>query len=131
MIKIILRSIFYHWLILFVGVAVGFIFNAEWVGYKSILIEKSINHIFFPIKYNDNLENIIKDIGKRKLEAELDYPKNFQIIDELLTAQEIYVAKYSYTNEKDKKIIEIGKTRVLWKTWEMYYHIDEPKSWEK
>ena len=46
MYKVIIRTIFYHWLILCAGISIGFIANAEWLGYKSVLIERSMITFF-------------------------------------------------------------------------------------
>ena len=82
MIKIILRSVFYPFFVLFVGITIGFIANAEWSGRKYIMIEKSINNIFFPVnKYNKNVEEYVRYMGGLKLMSNHDYPKDFIILD--------------------------------------------------
>ena len=126
MYKIIVRSIFYHWLILFIGISIGIIVNSEWVGCKYILIERSINNIFFPLEYNENIEAFVKESGRMKLWASLDCPTDFTILDDLVKGEEFYWAVYTYKNKQGKTIKDIGSIRVMWKTWEYYYKIDEP-----
>ena len=43
--KCILRTLFYQFLLLFVGASVGFICNAEYVGWKFPVVELSLIHI--------------------------------------------------------------------------------------
>jgi hypothetical protein len=126
MYKIIIRSIFYHWLVLFIGISIGIILNSEWIGHKYILIERSINNIFFPLEYNENIENFVKETGKMKIWISLDCPENFTIIHDLVKGEEFYWAVYTYKNKYGKTIKDIGSVRIKWKTWEYYYKIDEP-----
>ena len=67
MYKIIIRSIFYHWFAVFVGISIGFIANSDWVGTKAAIVERSIRNIFFPIKYNAEVEAFIKQAGATRL----------------------------------------------------------------
>ena len=124
--KIIIRSIFYHWLFLFIGISIGVISNSEWVGYKYILIERSIRNIFFPIEYNQEVENYIKEAGKMRLWSQLGCPQDFEVIDDLVKGEEFYWALCKYTDKNGKQIKAIESIRVRWKTWEYYYKIDEP-----
>jgi len=129
MYKIIIRSIFYHWFILFVGISIGFIANSEWFGYKYVLVERSIRNIFFPLEYNENIENFVKESGRMKLWASLDCPDEFNILDDLVKGEEFYWAVYTYKNKQGKTIKDIGSIRVRWKTWEYYYHTDEAQDY--
>ena len=82
--KIVIRSIFYHWLFLFAGVVIGFISNSEYVGEKAVVIERSINNIFFPIKYDEKIETWVKETGRMRLWANLNCPEHFEIVDEVV-----------------------------------------------
>lgn len=123
--KIVIRSIFYHWLFLFTGVAIGFICNSEYVGEKAVIIERSINNIFFPIKYNTDIENWVKNTGRMRLWANLDCPEHFEIIDELVKGEEYYWAIYKMKDKQGKEIKDIGSIKVKWKTWEYHYKLNE------
>jgi len=125
MIKIVLRSLIYPWFILLIGFSIGFICNSEWVGYKYVLIERSINNIFFPLQYNDQIENYIKEMGKLKIWAEVGCPEEFTILEDVVKGQEFYWAIYKYKDKHGKEIKAISSTRIRWKTWEYYYGIDE------
>lgn len=126
MYKIIVRSIFYHWFALFIGLSLGFIANSEWVGERYVLIERSISNIFYPIQYDSNVEEWIKHTGRMKLWSSLDCPQYFEIIEEVVKGEEFYWAIYKTKDSKGKEIKDIGSVRVRWKTWEYYYKIDEP-----
>ena len=78
--RIIIRSIFYHWLFLFAGIAIGFICNSEYVGEKAVIIERSINHIFFPIEYNPQIEAYVKEMGRQKIWTELGSHQIFKFL---------------------------------------------------
>ena len=47
------RTLFYQFLLLFVGISIGFIINAEWVGWKYPVISNSISNIFHPVNFED------------------------------------------------------------------------------
>ena len=122
MYKIIARSIFYHWLLLIIGLSVGFTLNAEWLGYKSVLIERSINHIFFPIDFTPEMESKIKNMGAKKVYESLGCPNDFEILgDVVYYNDEFYWCRYKYRDKQNN--LQFGETtnRVRWKTWEYYY----------
>jgi len=121
--KIIIRSIFYHWLFLFVGIAIGFICNSEYVGEKAVVIRRSINHIFFPIEYNEQIENYVKWMGKNRIHSELGYPKDFQILEDVVKGEEYYWAIAKYTDVKTGEPIKtVVSTKIRWRPWEYNYH---------
>ena len=121
--KIIIRSIFYHWLFLSAGVAIGFICNSEYVGQKAVVIERSINHIFFPVDYNPQIENYVKQMGKQKIWTELGQPEDFQVLEDVVKAEEYYWAIVKYTDPKtDQKIKTVVSTKIRWRPWEYNYH---------
>lgn len=115
------RTLFYQFLLVFIGISIGFIANAEWVGYKSCMVERSIKNIFFPIEYNDETCQKIKNWGAFKIYSFNNYPNNFKIIEEGLLGEEFYIAKFEYVDHLGKKQQKIQNTRVRWKTWEYYY----------
>lgn len=125
--KAIFRTIFYQWFILFVGIAIGFICNAQWVGHKYLLVEKSIDHIFYPIEYTPEVKRIIKDFGAYKIWANLGRPDDFKILDDFLYDYEVYKAQVSYKDKNGKVIKDFAKTWVRWKPWEYYYEFHEAK----
>lgn len=119
--KIIIRSIFYHWLFLFIGISIGFIANSEWVGYKYAIVQRSVKNIFFPVEYNEEIESFVKEVGQMRTWVGLNCPRDFKIIEENVIGQEFYWCKYSV-----REIIGTAQHRIKWKTWEYYYKIDEP-----
>lgn len=124
--KVVFRTIFYQWFILFVGISIGFIANAQWVGHKYLLVEKSIGHIFFPIEYTPELDNLIKSLAKYRLWCELGKPDDFKVHDEMLSDHEFYDADISYV-KNGKTVRKMEKTRVRWRPWEMYFEFHELK----
>jgi hypothetical protein len=125
MYKIIIRSIFYHWFALFIGLSIGFICHSEWVGTKAVVVERSIRNIFFPIQYDENVENFVKSMGQTRLWIEAGKPDDFKIIDDLVKGEEFYWAIYTYKDESGNIKKAIGCARIRWKTWEYYYKLDE------
>lgn len=122
MYKIIIRTLFYHWLLLCTGISIGFIVNAEWLGYKSAIIERSISNIFFPIEFSEEIEKQVKSAGSAKIFAELDYPSEFEVLGEVVYYnEEFYWCKYKFRD--DSGVLNFGEstTRVRWKTWEYNY----------
>jgi len=126
MYKIIIRSILYHWIVLLIGISIGFVANSEWAGYKYVLVERSIRNIFFPIEYNQEIENFVKEMGKMRTWVDLGCPPEFNVSNEKVIGEEFYSAKYDCVDRNGRK--HSGNTfhRIKWKTWEYYYKIDEP-----
>lgn len=124
--KIIFRTIFYQFFILFIGISIGFILNSEWIGWKSNLIKRSFNNIFFPVEFNEDTCQKIKDWGAFKLWGLNKQPKNFEVLEDGLLGEEFYIAKIRFKDEKEKWVEKIESTRVRWKTWEYYYENPEP-----
>lgn len=121
------RTLFYQFFLIFVGISIGIIFNAEWIGWKSCMVEQSVSNIFFPVEFDQDICKSVKGWGAFRIFAELGRPQNFKIIEEGLAAEEFYIAKISYTNEYGKTVTDIKSTRVRWKPWEYYY--TDPTPW--
>jgi hypothetical protein len=129
MIKVIIRSILYPWFILFTGVCLGFICNSKYVGEKAVVIERSINNIFFPIAYDEHVEKYVKWMGSNRIHSELGYPHDFEILEDVVKGEEYYWAIAKYTDVKTgKEIKTVVSTKVRWKPWEYNYHT---KNFEK
>ena len=124
--KAVLRTIFYQYFLLFIGISIGFIANAEWVGWKSNLVERSFYNIFFPVEFDEEMCAKIKSWGAYKLYCFNGYHPDFKIIEDGLLGEEFYIAKFQYTNQNGDTIEKIDSTRVRWKTWEYYYTDPEP-----
>ena len=123
--KTVLRTLFYQYLLLFIGISVGFIVNAEWVGWKSNLVAKSVENIFFPKEFNEDTCAKLKNWGAFKLWSFNGMPEKFKVIEDGLLAEEFYIAKFTYIDENGNTIEKIDSVRLRWKTWEDYY--TEPK----
>lgn len=125
------RTLFYQFLVLFVGISIGFICNAEWVGWKSNLVSRSVKNIFFPIRYNEEVAESIKNWGRFKIYSFNGNPVNFEVIEEGLLAEEWYVCKYQYRDVDNNLRERIDSVRVRWKTWESYYEDPTPATEEE
>jgi len=122
--KIVLRTLFYQFFILFIGMSIGFLINPEWFGHKSVIVNRSIRNIFYPIEYNDNVEMFLMDIGKSRLWVQLDDPPNLTFYNSKMVGEEWFETDYSYSNKKQEIIEGHYKTRIKWKPWEYYYEND-------
>lgn len=123
----VLRTLFYQFFLVFIGLSIGFILNPEWFGIKSLLINKSVNNIFFPLDYENDqqLRNFVKSWGAYKIYVLKNSPKDFEIIDEnVYYNDEWYWCRFKYIDDKGKLCFDEGSTRVKWKTWEYYYDYD-------
>ena len=124
------RTLFYQFLLLFVGISIGFIINAEWVGWKYPIIQTSIQNTFFSIDFED--EGVLEWLynqGQFKIFAFNGYPKDFKVIEEAMAAEEWYWCKYSYTDKDGNTKINIDHTRIRWKPWEYYYDDGAREVW--
>lgn len=122
----VLRILFYQFFLLFIGLSIGFIINAEYIGYKSLVVSRSVDNIFFPKEYDEELIKSLKSWGSYKLWILYDHPQEFTIIEEAILAEEWYWAKFSYKDSKNKIVEVIDSTRLRWKSWEYYYDNDTP-----
>jgi len=123
------RTLFYQFFLLFIGISIGFICNAEWVGWKTEVVAKSVDNIFFPTKFDEKTCEQIKNWGKFRIFAFNNRPQDFKIIEDGLLAEEFYIAKFTYTDQNGNIAEKIDTTRVRWKTWEYYY--TDPSPWSK
>lgn len=129
--KIFLRTIFYQFFLLFVGASLGFIFNAEYVGWKSVIVERSLQNIFCPVPYDDRVKQIILCFGMARLEQhvlrpDLTLPPDFEILEDDVIWEEFYIARYRYRDAQSQLVEKVYKTRVRWKPWEYYYEYHPP-----
>ena len=123
--KCILRTLFYQFLLLFIGASIGFITNAEWVGWKFPIVSRSVGNIFFPIDFEDpGVLQALYGQGQFKIYMFNNQPVDFKIIEEAILAEEWYWLKYSYTDKNGNTRINIESTRLRWKPWEYYFHND-------
>jgi len=125
------RTLFYQFLLIVVGLAIGFTLNAEYIGWKSSIVAQSFNNIFFPVEFDQDVCRKLKGWGAFRIWAELDRPTNFKILEDGLAAEEFYIAKISYTNSNGKTITDIKSTRIRWKPWEYYYTDPTPLTEEE
>lgn len=129
--KTVFRTLFYQFFILFIGISIGFISNPEWFGLKTNIIAHSFENIFYQIKFDKDVCNNLKKWGAFKIWSKNYMPNDFTVIEEGLLAEEIYVLKYSYTDNKGKKQINIDSIRLRWKPWEYYYELPDTQTDEE
>lgn len=126
--KTVLRTLMYQYLILFTGLSIGFIYYANYWGNRAPIIERSVKHIFYPIEYNEDIEEFILDIGRKRLFYESvtehgNLPELFEIVkdSEYIEGEEWYHCEYQYVDENGTLDIHKYRTRIKWKPWELYF----------
>lgn len=127
-VKTIIRTLTYQFLLLFTGLSIGFIAHANYWGNRAPIIERSVKHIFYPMEYNEYVEDFLIDIGRKRLfyetlsEFDGRLPELFEIIkdSEHIEGEEWYVCEYQYVGEDGLDIHEY-RTRIKWKPWELYF----------
>ena len=124
--KCILRTLFYQFLLLFVGASIGFITNAEWVGWKYPVISNSVNNIFYPVNFEDpGVLQFLYGNGRLKIFGFMNHQyQNVEVIEEAMLAEEWYWVKFSYTDDNGNSKIDIQHVRIRWKPWEYYFNND-------
>ena len=127
--KTVCRTLFYQFFLIFIGLSIGVICNAEWLGWKSNLVQKSIENIFYPTEFNEKTCQQVKNWGRFRVWAFNNSPENFTVVEDGLLGEEFYICKFTYTDLEGKEIEKIDSTRVRWKTWEYYY--TDPSPWEE
>ena len=122
--KTVSRTIFYQFFLVFVGLSLGLIIHPEWVGNKAIVIDKSIDNIFFHPTFEEVKPNIMY-VGRLRLWVFLDMPEDLNVYDEEMIGEELYTCNYDY--EKDgEKITGDYETYIRWKSWESGYELKKP-----
>lgn len=124
--KIIARTLFYQLLFICIVSSSLFILNPSWFGKKYVLIERSMYNIFFPVEYNEDVEDYVRFMGSLRIWTELNYPAGFKVLEDRIINKEFYKAIVSYIDSDGKEHQEFKMTRVRWQTWE--YHYDEENS---
>ena len=120
--KCILRTLFYQFLLLFIGASIGFITNAEWVGWKYPIISRSINNIFNPIDFEDpGVLQWLYGNGRLKVFGVTGKYRDIEVIEEAMLAKKWYWVKFSYTNDNGNTVTDIEHVRLRWKPWEYYF----------
>lgn len=119
------RTLFYQYFLLFVGISIGFIANAEWVGYKSAVISRSVSNIFFPITFTPEMEENLKQLGATRIWLERGSPDEFQVLGDVVYANdEFYYCRFSYRDKNGELVFDDDIVRMRWKTWE--YNFNNP-----
>ena len=126
--KTVIRTLLYQYLALFIGISVGFMLNPNYWGNRAPIIERSVKHIFYPIEYNEDVEEFILDVGRKRLFYESvtehgNLPKLFEIVkdSEYIEGEEWYHCQYQYVDENGTLDIHKYRTRIKWKPWELYF----------
>lgn len=136
--KAVLRTIFYQFFLLLVGLAIGFIGNAEWVGFKSSVIKRSIKNIFFPIEFTPNMEAGMKILLSERMRIKEGYPEEFEVLSIAVVANDEFCwISYKYRDQNGELVFKEEFERMRWKTWEYNYDeesvlnpTDTPEEWE-
>ena len=120
--KCVLRTLFYQLLLLFIGASIGFITNAEWVGFKYPIVSRSISNIFNPIDFEDpGVLQFLYGNGRLKIFGVMGEYRDVEVIEEAMLAEEWYWVKFSHTDNNGNTVIDIKHIRIRWKPWEYYY----------
>lgn len=125
--KTVTRTLLYQFLLLFIGISVGFIANAEYVGYKSVILQRSFQHIFFPVRYDENVEKFVISLGRARL-ALLVFDDPFADVSSIISEEHVWGEEFYdalYRDPADAGKIKPYQTRVRWKPWEYYYEFHE------
>ena len=120
--KCILRTLFYQFILLFIGGSIGFICNAEYVGWKLPIVTNSFYNTFYPIDFEDpGVLQWLYGNGRLKIFGTIVRHKDLEVIEEAMLAEEWYWVKFSYTDENGNTRIDIKNVRIRWKPWEYYF----------
>jgi hypothetical protein len=134
--KTVARTLTYQSLALFTFLSVIFIMQPRYWGNRAPVIERSVNHIFYPVEYSESVEEYLLDIGRKRLFYEFvtdngSLPELFEIIkdSEYIEGEEWYHCEYQYVDKNGVLDIHKYRTRIKWKPWELYF--PSPKDEEK
>ena len=128
--KTVLRTILYQIVLVFIGISVGFIMNAKYWGNRAPLIQRSVEHIFYPIAYDENVKQFLFELGRSRIYFQLETSDpgfhGLQILEEQMVGEEYYAAKYKYIDINGEDIIvDDYLTHINWKPWELDYPLPD------
>jgi hypothetical protein len=131
-IKTSIRFVVYQILLIFTVLSIFFLVNPIYWGNRAPIIGLSYQHIFYPIKYDERVENFVMKIGRTRLYFEIEtqekgIPNLFEIIEgsEYVENEQWYNCEYQYVNKNGKLDVYSYRTRVKWKPWEFNYPLPE------
>lgn len=117
--KTIIRTLFYQALLLWAGFSIGFMLNPEYWGNRAPLVQRSIKNIFYPLEYDQDVENFLLDIGRCRIFFGLpEGASELRIIQDSMVSDEKYVATYEYKLKEERILVEEYTTKINWKPWE-------------
>ena len=127
--KTVARTLVYQLLIIWTSFTIGFLMNPEYWGNRAPIIQRSVDHIFDPIVYDDKVEKFLLKIGRTRLFFEVTEniggtkPELFEIIkdSEQIEGEEWYHCDYQYVDKEGNLDIYHYTTRIKWKPWEFYF----------
>lgn len=131
-IKTVIRTLIYQTLIIWTSFSVGFLMNPEYWGNRAPIVHQSMRHIFWPIEYNEQVEDFCMKIGRSRVffETSTNYPgfTNLEIVEDKMSSDEWYKAKYQFTTKEGELImVDDYATKVNWKPWELDYPLPNEK----
>lgn len=131
-IKTTLRTLIYQTICIFAVIVTIFLQNPVYWGLKAPIIEKSVDHIFYPIRYSPKVEEFVKKIGRTRLFFEIctlngEIPELFEIVEgsEFVNNEEWYNCEYQYVDKQGILDVYDYCTRIDWKPWEFDYLTEE------
>jgi len=120
--KTVIRTLTYQILAIFCGISIGFLMNPNYWGNRAPVIQKSVEHIFYPIKYDERVKEFCINIGRSRLFLSL--PKgayDFEIIEDDMVGEEQYAATYQYVLDGETILVKDFTSKINWKPWEFDY----------
>jgi len=120
--KTVIRTLTYQILAIFCGISIGFLMNPNYWGNRAPIIQKSVEHIFYPIKYDERVKEFCINIGRSRLFLSL--PKgayDFEIIEDDMVGEEQYAATYQYVLDGETILVKDFTSKINWKPWEFDY----------
>jgi len=120
------RVFFYQMLMLFVGISIGLIMEPEYWGRRANLFSTFYEHAFEPIKYTNEIEEILIGIGRRRVHITKHSPQHSVIIlDDCIENEEWYCAKLKIIDNNGNESFESFRDRIRWRPWEHHYMTEE------
>ena len=98
-----------------------FINNSEWMGVRAGIIQQSIRNIFFPVAFED-ARDYLEYVAHIRITSSLPSEAvSYSLIEGAFRIEEIYHARYEWTDAEGNVHDCYTEFRIRWKTWEQYY----------
>lgn len=116
-----IRIITAFFLTVAIASSAAFINNSAWTGVRVGMMQQSIRNIFFPLRFED-ARDYLEYVAHIRITSSLPPEAvSYKLIEGAFRIEEIYHARYEWSDAEGNAHDCYTEFRIRWKTWEHYY----------